>query len=548
MDGVHTLRNDTCADAVVLLVGDSASCGIAYVMTTIFPGFESHAFSVVSTNCATGYYSFGHELGHNMGARHDWYVDGSDTYAHGFVNATDRWRTIMAYNADCADRGFDCSRLQYWSNPFVLYNSDPMGVENGTSRPCITAVHDPDCDADNHLMLNSSALTVANFRDSGVCGIPTYNIKGYVRDSTGEGIEGVNVDFEGIRPAVVTNEAGYYTQLGFVDGNYAVHFTSQGHMFLPADPLVTVAGSDAVQDATGYPAAVLPFRDGFESGILGKSWIEAADNEGRVRIESLYPYLGNYSLLLDDSIAEGDYSHASGSLFVDLSDHKDVRLSFWWREFDDEDHPNDGVFISDDYGATWSQAFSFNGSTEVFTHTIIDLDSTASAAGMTLNNHFLVKFQFFGNFPIPFDGYAIDDVQINTLVGPLKYQTHTVNDDDLGDSRGDDDSITECGETIELFVTLTNQGSITATLVTATLSTLDPYATFLFNNASSYPDIPSGGSGDNVNDYDLMISSQAPDGHSIPFVLDITASNGGRWTDSFDLTVGCKVHIPLVIR
>ncbi|MGB5657984.1 MAG: M12 family metallo-peptidase [Thermoanaerobaculia bacterium] len=66
MDNVHGQRDASCADAVVLIVGSATSCGIGYLMTTVSPGFEDAAFSVVSYNCATGYYSFAHELGHNM--------------------------------------------------------------------------------------------------------------------------------------------------------------------------------------------------------------------------------------------------------------------------------------------------------------------------------------------------------------------------------------------------------------------------------------------------------------------------------------------------
>jgi hypothetical protein len=545
MDGVHALRDNTCADAVVLLVNDADYCGLGYMMDPVSPGFESSAFSVVSTSCATGYYSFGHELGHNMGARHDWYVDDTNTYAHGFVNFPDRWRTIMAYDADCTDRGGFCTRLQYWSNPSVSYGGDPMGVADGTSRACVEGAHDPACDADNHLMLNSSALTVANFRDSAVCN--TYNITGHVRDSSDVGIAGVSVDFDEARPAVITNGDGYYEQSGFSEGSYSLHFSKNGYMFSPRDPLVTVGGSDAVQDVAGYPAAGLPYSDGFESGALGSSWIELTAGDGRVRVDTPVPHQGSYSLLLDDSTSGGGNSQASASLFLDLGSHPEVDLSFWWREFGDEDHPEDGVFISDDYGVTWSQVFSFNGSTAVFTHTIVDLDAASVSAGMSLNDHFLVKFQFFDNDPIPQDGYAIDDVWLSPPVGPVVYQAHTVNDNTIGDSFGDDDGIAECGEIVELFVDLTNQGTITATQITATLSTVDPHITFLFNTSSAYPDIPGGGNESNANDYDFAISPDVTDGHIIPFVLTITALNGGPWIDGFDLTVGCsKTYLPLL--
>lgn len=172
MDSVHTLRDASCADAVVLIVGNTQYCGMAYLMSSVSSSFAGSAFSLVSYTCATGYYSFGHELGHNMGARHDWYVDDSKTpwaHSHGWVNPPDRWRTVMAYNSECSASGFNCSRLQYWSNPLVSYGGDPMGVAAGTKTTCNEGNASPDCDADNHLTLDKTALTFANFRDSGLC-------------------------------------------------------------------------------------------------------------------------------------------------------------------------------------------------------------------------------------------------------------------------------------------------------------------------------------------------------------------------------------------
>ena len=46
------------------------ACGIGWLMSGNNPGFGPNAFSVVDQTCATGYYSFGHELGHNMGLNH----------------------------------------------------------------------------------------------------------------------------------------------------------------------------------------------------------------------------------------------------------------------------------------------------------------------------------------------------------------------------------------------------------------------------------------------------------------------------------------------
>jgi len=61
MDDVHALRDEKGADMVALLVDHSAFCGIAYIGPRV-----DLMFSVTSWFCATGTYTFGHELGHNQ--------------------------------------------------------------------------------------------------------------------------------------------------------------------------------------------------------------------------------------------------------------------------------------------------------------------------------------------------------------------------------------------------------------------------------------------------------------------------------------------------
>ena len=127
-----------------------------------------------------------------------------------------------------------------------------------------------------------------------------------------------------------------------------------------------------------------------------------------------------------------------------------------------------------------------------------------------------------------------------TNVGPLVYDGQFVDDDTSGQSIGDGDGIADCGETIELYVDLLNQGSDTATSVNAAISTSDPYVNWLYNTDSRYSDISGGGTGTNSNDYDFALDASAPDGHIIHFNLDITAHDIGPWSDSFDVPVVCS--------
>jgi hypothetical protein len=144
MDSIHTTRNSVTADVAALLINNASSCGLA----SSIGSSASTAFVAVYWDCATGYYSFGHEIGHLQSARHDPANDPTTTpyaWGHGYqYTGSPKWRTIMAY--DCTG---GCPRLNYWSNPNNLYNGHAMGTT--------TKNH-------NARVLNDTRATVAAFR------------------------------------------------------------------------------------------------------------------------------------------------------------------------------------------------------------------------------------------------------------------------------------------------------------------------------------------------------------------------------------------------
>jgi putative hemolysin len=129
-------------------------------------------------------------------------------------------------------------------------------------------------------------------------------------------------------------------------------------------------------------------------------------------------------------------------------------------------------------------------------------------------------------------------------VGPLEYHSHTIDDDTNSNSDGNGDGIVDCGETIELYVDLINQGSDAATGINAAITTSDPYVSWPFNTSSSYPDITGSGTGTNSDDYDFAVDPTTPNGHIIQFDLDVTAGNGGPWPGSFGVPVSCTPNSP----
>ena len=166
MDG-GTLRDQYAADAVVLITESSSERGLSNVMETVDHSFENQAFAVVLRAFATTVYTFAHELGHIMSARHDRAADNKENlpYAYNHAHAepvpttagVKPWRTIMATTKPCDDPPtvsrvpIPCPRLLQWSNPDVDWNGDATGVKDFE---------------DNARTLNNTAPTVANFRCS----------------------------------------------------------------------------------------------------------------------------------------------------------------------------------------------------------------------------------------------------------------------------------------------------------------------------------------------------------------------------------------------
>ena len=194
LSGVAALRDAHGADLVAMIIHPpppAALCGIAFIMSQVSAAFASSAFSVTDSACLSPNFTLAHEFGHNMGARHDWYMDSGTTpftYAHGYVNTSPngRFRTIMSYPDLCTRLGFSCTRVLAWANPerqlqggcdssrfncgqlqFWHYPGAPMGIPQGTATNCVpNNPANTNCDADDSRALNNTALTVANFRQA----------------------------------------------------------------------------------------------------------------------------------------------------------------------------------------------------------------------------------------------------------------------------------------------------------------------------------------------------------------------------------------------
>ena len=107
------------------------------------------------------------------------------------------------------------------------------------------------------------------------------------------------------------------------------------------------------------------------------------------------------------------------------------------------------------------------------------------------------------------------------------------------DSKGNNDGLAQCGETIELYVTAMNAGELGMTGLSGVLLESDAYVALLYNTSSSYPDLAAGASAENPRDWDLRISADTPDGHVFAFTIRYSASEGGPWDVDVGVPIGC---------
>lgn len=154
MDEIHTLRGTYDVDMSLLVTENDVDdgCGLASGIGST----SSTAYAVGAIGCIASNLTLAHEFAHLHGCKHDPYVLTLPAgKAHGYVYKPDRWRTVMAYDDECEDAGYDCIRVKHWSNP----NTDTAGIPFGTPNSSwpLAATHN------NAEKLNENGLSIAAY-------------------------------------------------------------------------------------------------------------------------------------------------------------------------------------------------------------------------------------------------------------------------------------------------------------------------------------------------------------------------------------------------
>jgi len=126
------------------------------------------------------------------------------------------------------------------------------------------------------------------------------------------------------------------------------------------------------------------------------------------------PGSGGNGLLMGSTQDASDVTNES-TLFLNLDATGNASLRFWFKEFSDENDPEDGVFLSD--GSSEVQLVALGEGPATWTSYTFDLAAAASGGGLNTNS-LRVTFRQNDNYPIPTDGHAYDDVELLGTGGP----------------------------------------------------------------------------------------------------------------------------------
>jgi hypothetical protein len=162
------------------------------------------------------------------------------------------------------------------------------------------------------------------------------------------------------------------------------------------------------------------YANGFETGEMDAYWSCLSTASGRCLVTGQYsPYNGSWHLTMDASTNTDSMNQAT--LRLDLSRAtREVTIQFQIKGFSEDLGPEDGLFISDDGGTSYSRVRGFfEGSPQLPNgYTLQKFNLTTEANYWNLDSRsstFVVKFQQWGNRGINNDGMAIDEVRVEQV-------------------------------------------------------------------------------------------------------------------------------------
>ncbi|MEM8906621.1 MAG: T9SS type A sorting domain-containing protein [Bacteroidota bacterium] len=173
-----------------------------------------------------------------------------------------------------------------------------------------------------------------------------------------------------------------------------------------------------------YAQGTLLFEDDFSSGSLDPNWWSPMPNltgeDGNISVENNIGFNGSFGVRIG-KIDDGQFTTNGLDLRLDLAGKTDVELTFAIAHLNEETQDQDGIYFSDDAGATFVKVLDFLPD-EWCNNTYgqyppLDIDELAAVANLGLTSQFVIRFQQFGQDDFfggtnNQDGIYLDNVRV----------------------------------------------------------------------------------------------------------------------------------------
>lgn len=171
--------------------------------------------------------------------------------------------------------------------------------------------------------------------------------------------------------------------------------------------------------------APVPYYTGFENNAIDSNWYTSSSLAGgRIQVWSNSSFAsaatpnGNYWLGMDIAPPAGTYILNDAWLGLNALGASNLHLRFWWSEWNDETEPQDGIYLSNDGGTTFTKVIDLNGAS--FTDLTwrsydYNLDSMNTAHGLSYTANYVIKFSQYDNYYFSGgnDGFLFDEISID---------------------------------------------------------------------------------------------------------------------------------------
>jgi hypothetical protein len=183
---------------------------------------------------------------------------------------------------------------------------------------------------------------------------------------------------------------------------------------------------DDVSIVDQVQVAQIPFYDQFSQSLLANHWTTNSTGDGVIEVK-----LSDTNLYMHGGPSQIGYDLNQLVLHVDMVNVDNAILSWDWQSNGNENHSNNGVFLSADNGATYVKVFDLNTAEPFqFHHESLSLTNLIEDNDLCKSPNFLIKFQQYGKSGPPFaGGIEISYVRISESAFGGDYTSLPLNED-----------------------------------------------------------------------------------------------------------------------